>query len=109
MVTLLQGFLGACNYYSSYFKDYAKLAGPMYAKLQLNKIDGKKGSKKPLVWKPNEIEAFHNLKKALTKELELFHVNPDKPFVLKTDASMYAIGAVLEQEVEEKLVPVGFF
>ena len=53
--------------------------------------------------------AFHNLKDALTRELKLFHMNPDQPFLLRTDASGYAIGAVLEQDQNEKVVPVGFF
>ena len=50
VVTMLRGFLGACNYYATYVKDYASLAGPLYAKLKLTREDGKKGSKKPLVW-----------------------------------------------------------
>ena len=44
-VTELRGFLGLTNYYSSYVKDYAKMAGPLTSKLQLNREDGKKGSK----------------------------------------------------------------
>ena len=31
VVTMLRGFLGACNYYATYVKDYASLAGPLYA------------------------------------------------------------------------------
>ena len=30
-------------------------------------------------------------------DLELYHIDPTKPFVLRTDASDYAVGAVLEQ------------
>ena len=50
-----------------------------------------------------------SLKEVLASHLELFHLDPDCPFVLRTDASDKAIGAVLEQEKEGKWVPVGFF
>jgi hypothetical protein len=33
--------------------------------------------------------------------LVLQRVNPDKPFVLRTDASRYSVGATLEQLVDE--------
>ena len=84
------------------------------AKLQLNRVDGKKGSKKVIDWNEEGVEAFHKLKEALAQKLELFRLIPDQPFVLKTDASGKAVGAVLEQEREfspgEKgWVPVGFF
>ena len=35
----------------------------------------------------------------------LQRVNPDKPFVLRTDASRYAVGATLEQLVDEDRAP----
>ena len=85
------------------------------SKLQLNRVDGKKGSQKPIEWRKNEIEAFEKLKQVLTERLELFRIDPDAPFILRTDASDRAIGAVMEQErivppstVPQK-VPVGFF
>ena len=43
-VTQLRGFLGCCNYYSSYVKNYAQEAGPLHSKLQLSRHDGRKGS-----------------------------------------------------------------
>ena len=43
------------------------------------------------------------------QELQLFHMKPNQPFLLRTAASKYAIGAVLEQEIDEKLVPMAFF
>ena len=70
------------------------------AKLQLNRVDGKKGSKKVIDWNEEGLEAFHKLKEALAQKLELFRLIPDQPFVLKTDASGKAVGAVLEQERE---------
>ena len=107
-VTALRGFLGLTNYYGSYVENYAKFAAPLTAKLQLTREEGKKGSQKVLVWTQDEEQAFLDLKAALAKSLSLFHIQVDKPFVLRTDASGYAIGAVLEQERDGKLVPVSF-
>jgi hypothetical protein len=114
-VTELRGFLGLTNYYSEYVDHYAEKAGVLMSKLQLNRVDGKKGSKVKLVWRQTEVQAFEQLKEMLAKELELFIIDPDKPFVLRADASDKAIGAVLEQERVLKegsppvRVPVGFF
>ena len=85
------------------------MASPLTSKLQLNREDGKKGSKKVLKWTPEEVEAFNALKNSLVENLELYQVQPDKPFVMKVDASRYACDAVLEQERDGKLKPVGFF
>ena len=90
--------LGCTNYYSMYIKNYASVAGILQTKLQLNREDGKKGSKLPVHWKPDEVEAFQKIKNMLTESLELFVVDPNKPFQLRTDASNFAVGAVLEQE-----------
>jgi hypothetical protein len=98
-VSVLRGFLGLTNYYSSYVEDYAKLAALLTAKLQVSKEDGKKGSQKALLWTEEEVEAFEKLKAALAKALSLHHIQVDKPFVLRTDASAYAVGAVLEEEI----------
>ena len=108
-VTQLRGFLGLTNYYSSYVQGYAKLAGHLTSKLQLNREDGKKGSLKVLKWNPEEVMAFNLLKKALLEKLVLFQVQPDKPFMMRVDASRYACGAVLEQETDGKIHPVAFF
>ena len=108
-VTQLRGFLGLTNYYSCYVRKYADIAAPLMNMLQVNRVDGKKGSQKPLKWTCKSQEAFESLKKALAEELELFQLDPDRPFVLKTDASDWANGAVLEQEKEGRWVPVGFY
>ena len=107
-VTQLRGFLGLTNYYSGYVKDYAKMAGPLTSKLQLSREDGKRGSQKVLKWSAIEIAAFNELKKALVGKLELYQVQPDKPFVMKVDASRFACGAVLEQENNREMRPVAF-
>ena len=101
--------MGLAKYYSQYVKDYAKLAGPLMDMLKVTKDEGRKGSTVPLTWTPKLILSFEVLKKALTVELELFQVEPDQPFRIRTDACDYAIGAVLEQERGGEWVPVCFY
>ena len=49
------------------------------------------------------------MKHALLDKLKLWLINPDKGFVLRTEASDYAGGAVLEQVEDDKTdVPVAF-
>lgn len=43
------------------------------------------------------IEAFETIKQKLCEHVKLYQPNFDKPFELTTDASNYAIGAVLSQ------------
>ena len=78
--------MGLTNYYTSYVPHYAEYAAPLMAKLQLNREDGRKGSTKPIIWKGSDKAAFEKLKAELSKQLELFTVDPDKPFILRADA-----------------------
>ena len=96
-ISELRSFMGFCNYYSGYVPMYAELSGPLHRMLQVGKFDGRKGSKKKLAWTPEAEDAFSRLKERLLGQLGLFLVDPDKGFVLRTDASDYAVGAVLEQ------------
>ena len=96
-ISELRSFMGFCNYYSGYVRMYAELSGPLHKMLQVGKFDGRKGSKKKLAWTPEAEDAFSRLKERLLGQLGLFLVDPDKGFVLRTDASDYAVGAVLEQ------------
>ena len=41
----------------------------------------------------------------MCESLILHRVNPDKPFVLRVDASKYAVGAALEQLMDEERCP----
>ena len=89
---------------------YAELSGPLHKMLQVGKFDGRKGSKKKLAWTPEAEDAFNRLKERLLGQLGLFLVDPDKGFVLRTDASDYAVGAVLEQVRDDGThVPVAFW
>ncbi|GFX50351.1 retrovirus-related Pol polyprotein from transposon 297 [Trichonephila clavipes] len=56
-------------------------------------------TKESTAWKRSEIEqqAFQNLKQCLITPPILRQVDPKKPFIIRTDASSYALGAVLLQ------------
>ena len=88
----LQSFLGLCNYYRNYVQNYADIACKLYDLV-------KKSSPKNIVWSDEYISCFENLKIALSQDIKLYHLNPDKPFILQTDASSFAVGAVLGQRV----------
>jgi hypothetical protein len=97
-ISQMRGFLGLTNYYSGYVEGYAGLACPLMDTLKVGREDGKKGSKMPVRWGPQEEAAFEALKLALAEGLELFQIDVDAPYVMRTDASDYAIGALLERQ-----------
>ena len=109
-VSELRAYLGFCNYYSGYIKMYAEYAAPMTTMLKGNREETKKGSKKALVWTEESDRAFEGMKQALLSAVGLHLVDPDRGFLLRTDASDYAIGAVLEQVLDDgRHVPVAFW
>ena len=85
----IKSFLGITGYYRKFIKDYAKVAQPMTHYLRKNtKVDIKD---------IKYINAFEKLKKLITEDPILKYPDFNKNFVLITDASAYAIGAVLQQ------------
>lgn len=95
-ITALRGFLGLTNYYAEYVPQYSHLAAPLMEKLKVPREDGRKGSKKKIEWSTDDVVAFEQLKAALCDGLQLVlqHLNPDRPFILRTDVSDRSIGAV---------------
>src|SRR6266540_2652848 len=99
-VTRVRKFMGLCNYYRKFIKDLSKLSKPLR---QLLKKDIK------FFWGSKEQETFEKLKRILTEAPVLLFPNFDKPFRLCTDASLKGLGAVLEQEDENRnLKPVAY-
>ena len=84
-------FLGMVGYCSDYIPRYADLAAPLN---DLKKKDV------PWVWGEKEQQAFDALKDALVSAPVLAHPDFTKPFRLETDASHYAVSAVLTQKDE---------
>ena len=77
--------------------NYAKFAAPLTELLKVGRDAGKAGSKVRVKWTDECEEAFHHLKAALCEVATLHVPQFDRPFYIRTDASRYAIGAVLEQ------------
>ena len=96
-ISELRAFLGFANYYHTYIPIFAHTAGPLMDKLKVGREDRKKGSKKKVAHGPESRQAIEDVKKALLSSLQLFVVNPNKPFVLRVDASTREIRAALEQ------------
>ena len=87
----MRAFLGFTNYYSSYIEKYAETVAHLQDNSKVSREEGKKGSKKKITWTAVDVEAFEKIKEKLVSGLLLQRVNPDKPFVLRVDASRYAV------------------
>lgn len=97
----LRSFLGMSGFYRRFIKDYAKIAKPLTSLLrgEEGRMSKKMSAKIPIVLNNDALEAFDKIKRTLASEdTMLSFPNFDKEFHLTTDASNYAIGAVLEQE-----------
>ena len=94
----LQSFLGLVNYYRRFIRNCSKIGKPL---TDLTKDV-------PYVWSKEADEAFRLLKKAVTSAPVLNQYNPKYPIYVTTDASKYAIGAVLEQDFPDDRHPVAF-
>ena len=85
----IQGFLGFCNFYCCFVRNYSTLACPLF---DLTKKDT------PFLWGSTQADAFQKLQNAITTSPVLLLPDYGKPFTLITDASDYTTGAILEQE-----------
>jgi len=92
-------FLGLTNYYQKFVRHYANIAAPLNDLLR-------KG--KEWKWGQVEVDAFTQLKEALQKAPVLKLADPARPYRVETDASNFAIGAVLSQQWEGEWLPVTF-
>jgi hypothetical protein len=93
-VTHVQQFLGLCNYFRKFVQGYANLAAPL-----TSLTSGSQGKKSvPIQWSDAAQQAFDGLKQAMSSAPVLKLPDWSKPFVVQTDASGVAIGAVLMQD-----------
>jgi hypothetical protein len=91
-VSKLRSFLGFLNYYRRFIPSFSNMAKPLNELLR-------KAAK--WVWGEEQQDAFAKLKKTLLEDVVLSHPSQEQPFLLETDASKYAWGAVLSQLQED--------
>lgn len=104
----VQQFLGLCNYYRRFIKNFADISKPLTILLKKHKeFEGKK-EKPVLEWGESQNKAFEQLKELLTTAPVLIYPDFSKTFNVTTDASGYGLGAVLSQGEIGKDQPVAF-
>ncbi|GFV36626.1 retrovirus-related Pol polyprotein from transposon opus [Trichonephila clavipes] len=84
----LQSFLQICSWFRRYIQDFAKISRPL-SYLTKKKVKWQ--------WGFDQQNAFQTLKNSLTTPPVLKQADGTKPYIIRTDASNYAIGAVLLQ------------
>ena len=96
----VQSFLGFANFYRRFISEYSDIVVP------LTRL-----TRKGTQWNFNDDarKSFEALKSAFTSAPILTHWIPDRPIIVETDASDYALGAILSIETNSREVhPVAF-
>jgi hypothetical protein len=97
----VQSFLGFCNFYRRFIKDYSAIARPLFDLTKKNI---------PFVWGTPQTQAYDALRCAFTTAPLLALPDSTKLYRLITDASDYAAGAIIEQpNALNRWHPVAYF
>ena len=98
-VKQLQAFLGFINFYQKFIRRAAEKGLPL---TELTKKDQK------WKWEDKHQRAFDELKKELLRAPLLGYFDPIKRLMIKTNASDHTTAAIISQEIEKRLQPLGF-
>lgn len=97
----LKSFLGTISYYRRFIPGFANIAKPLTKQLR--------GKSKIIDYDTAEFQdAFSKLKNTMASDLLLAYPDFEQPFILTTDASNIAIGAVLSQLQDGKERPIAY-
>ena len=99
--TGLASFHGFCNYYRDLIPSFAHISDALYKVSRSDYID----------WTPTLEVQFEKLKEQFLQPQLIRLLDPDRSFILETNDSRTALGAVLKQSFEDSGLehPVGFF
>ena len=108
----VEQFIGLAGYYRRFIADFSKIASPLSELCGTLKAS-KGGSqrtppKKRFEWGEQQQKAFEQLKTAVVSAPCLAIPDSKREFIVHTDASGYATGAVLMQQFDEGLRPIAF-
>jgi len=95
----VQRFLGMCSFYAKFIPNFSKVCS------SLNSLK-RKGAR--FQWAEEQQNSFEILKKALTSPPVLHLPCYNKIFYITCDASEQSIAAILQQKVDDKLVPISY-
>ena len=98
-IKTLRQFLGLTGFYRHFIKNFGAIAAPLTDLLQDNVS---------WHWSSRHASAFVALRAALSSAPVLAFPDPGQPFVLHTDASDFAVGCVLQQDLGKGLQPIAF-
>ena len=89
----VKSFLGMVCYYNKFIRNFAEISRPLYDLLVKNR---------KFVWGDEQQAAFLKLKEALVSAPILAYPSANGRYILDTDASNFAYGAVLSQLQEDE-------
>ncbi|CAB0041764.1 unnamed protein product [Trichogramma brassicae] len=95
----IKQFLGLAGYYRRFVKDFAKIAKPLTSLLKADT---------PWDWTDVQEEAFREIKQILSSAPLLQYPDFNRPFVVTTDASDFAIGGILSQGKIGNNLPIAY-
>lgn len=97
----VQVFLGFANFYRKFIRHFAKTVRPLTRLLRKDA---------DFFWDQATATAFKRIKLAFAAPSFLAHADNSRPFIVETDASGHAIGAILSQEqTNGDVQPVAFY
>jgi hypothetical protein len=96
-LTYVKSFLGLATYYKAFIPSFGDVAKPLYCL---------SNAEREFVWDEECEQSFNKLKELLISAPILGYPNRHGKFILDTDASGYALGAVLNQmqEGQERVI-----
>ena len=104
--TAVCGFLRIVSHYHQFIKDSARITEPLH---DYTRGDLHKKKKETLTLNREAKEAFRVLKKAIMMVPVLTYPDPNKEYLLETDASKLGLGVVLSQKQSDgRYHPVAF-
>ncbi|KAL4154336.1 hypothetical protein QTP88_000215 [Uroleucon formosanum] len=97
--SILRDFLGLSGYYRRFIEGYSQTAKPLTALLNKDV---------PFEWSTECQRAFEMLKQKLVEAPVLQYPDFERPFILTTDASQFAIGSILSQGTPGQDRPIAY-
>ena len=92
MYTAIKGFIGLVGHYRHFIRDLAKITDPLH---EYVRGDTAKEKKEQVILNEVARSAIHKLKKTVMSAPVLAYPDPNKEYLLKTNALKLGLGAVV--------------